>query len=250
MSIEVVTYANKSQGMFEDLVNNEFGVPVTVLGWGTKWNGYSDKSKGVIKHLEKKRDDDLVVFVDGFDSKINRIPDGVAEIFKECGCKVLMSKDPRSFEFLMTKELIFGSCTSNSMANAGMYMGYAKELREMLVDEAAQKCTDDQVNLNTLCKKYDYIKVDEDNKIFKNFGPFDKNYETDAYFVSFPGSPSWSRYSRAVLEYTQFMYIYVMCALILGLVFTPKNKSIILPILLAYTAMYVFMSDKSCTKTV
>ena len=31
MSVEIVTYANKSQGMFEELVNNEFGVPIKVL---------------------------------------------------------------------------------------------------------------------------------------------------------------------------------------------------------------------------
>jgi hypothetical protein len=39
MSLEIVTYANKSQGMFEELVNNEFGVPVTVLGWGPSGMG-------------------------------------------------------------------------------------------------------------------------------------------------------------------------------------------------------------------
>jgi hypothetical protein len=59
--------------MFEELVNNEFGVPIKVLGWGTKWNGFSDKSKGLVEHLKTKNDDDdIVVFVDGFDSKVNR----------------------------------------------------------------------------------------------------------------------------------------------------------------------------------
>ena len=41
--LEIVTYANKSFGMFEELVNNEFKVPVRVLGWGSKWNGFTDK---------------------------------------------------------------------------------------------------------------------------------------------------------------------------------------------------------------
>jgi hypothetical protein len=72
MSLEIVTYANKSQGMFEELVKNEFGVPVKVLGWGKKWNGYSDKSKGLLEYMKTKNDEDIIVFVDGFDSKINK----------------------------------------------------------------------------------------------------------------------------------------------------------------------------------
>mgnify|MGYP001172397344 CR=1 FL=1 len=85
MTVEIVTYANKSQGMFEELVNNKFDVPIKVLGWGTKWNGFSDKYKGVYKYLENKSDDDIVIFIDGFDTKINRNPHNVVELFKECG---------------------------------------------------------------------------------------------------------------------------------------------------------------------
>ena len=83
MSLEIVTYANKSQGMFEELVKNEFGVPVKVLGWGKKWNGYSDKSKGLLEYMKTKNDEDIIVFVDGFDSKINKPITDVVKIFKE-----------------------------------------------------------------------------------------------------------------------------------------------------------------------
>ena len=56
MSVEVVTYANKSFGMFEELVNNDHGVKVKVLGMGKKWNGYIDKSIGLLRiHRNKKR---------------------------------------------------------------------------------------------------------------------------------------------------------------------------------------------------
>ena len=67
MSFEIITYANKSQGMFEELVNNKFGVPIKVLGWGTKWKGFSDKTEGVLKYLETKNDTDIIVFLDGLD---------------------------------------------------------------------------------------------------------------------------------------------------------------------------------------
>ena len=248
MSAEIVTYANKSQGMFEDLVNNKFGVPVTVLGWGRKWNGYSDKSKGLLEYMKTKNDEDIIVFVDGFDTKINKSPENVLELFKECHCRVLLSKDPENFSDI-GRSLIFGQCTDKSMANAGMYMGYVKELTMMLQDEADMKCLDDQINLNTLCKKYNFISVDEEEKIFKNFGPMDKKHESDAIFVSYPGSPSFNRYTRAIVEYTQFLYIYVLCLLVLGLALFPQRQKVLLPILIIFTSFYVLVADKSCTES-
>lgn len=41
--------------MFEELVNNEHGVKVKVLGMGKKWNGYIDKSIGLLKYMETKK---------------------------------------------------------------------------------------------------------------------------------------------------------------------------------------------------
>ena len=153
MSLEVVTYANKSFGMFEELVNNEHGVNVKVLGMGKKWNGYIDKSIGLMKYIETKKDDDIIVFVDGFDTKINKDISNVKSLFESYDCKVLVSKDPR----LMNKFgeiFVFGNCNDNDVANAGMYMGYVKNLKIILKESIQMKCEDDQVNLNTLCKKY------------------------------------------------------------------------------------------------
>ena len=246
MTFEVVTYANKSQGMFEDLINNEFGVPVKVLGWGRKWNGYSDKSKGLLEYMKTKNDDDIIVFVDGFDTKINKSPENVTELFKECNCRVLMSKDPENFSDI-GRSLIFGQCTEKSMANAGMYMGYVKELTAMLQDEADMKCLDDQINLNALCKKYNFITVDEEEKIFKNFGPLDKKQESDAIFVSYPGSPGLQRYSRAIVEYMQFLYVYVILILVLAMIVFPKYDIRIFFALMVYVASYVMILDKTCT---
>ena len=248
MSLEIVTYANKSRGMFEELVNNEFGVPVTVLGWKTKWNGFSDKYKAMSKHLETKGDDDIVIFLDGFDTKINKNPREVVELFKECDCKVLVSKDPEVPGKPLT-HLIFGKCGKKSTANSGLYMGYSKELKSVIDEALAEKCEDDQTNINTVCQKSEFVKVDEEEKIFKNFGPLDKKHDTDAIFVSYPGSPSIGRYSRAIIEYTQFLYMYILCLIILGLAFFPQRQKFLLPILILFTAFYTFVADKSCTET-
>lgn len=246
MTVEIITYANKSQGMFEELVNNKFDVPIKVLGWGTKWNGFSDKYKGVYKYLENKNDDDIIIFLDGFDTKINKNPQNVLELFKKYDCRVLVSKDPEVPGKTLT-HMIFGICGDKSTANSGLYMGYTKELKSVLDETLSKKCEDDQTNLNTVCQKFEYIKVDEDEKIFKNFGPMDKKRESDAIFVSYPGSPGFVRYTRSISEYMQFFYIYILCVLILALSLFPQYQRILLTLLIFVLSFYIFFADKSCT---
>jgi len=246
MSMEVVTYANVSRGMLEELVNNEFDVPVKVLGWGTKWRGYSDKTRGVLEYMKTKDDDDIIVFVDGFDTKILRDMSGLHEAFRSYDCRVLLSKDPELSGGLLTR-VIFGTCKKNGTANAGMYMGYVKELREMLTEEVNMRCQDDQRNFNALCDRYNFIKVDEHERVFKNVSPYTAHVKTDAYFKSFPGTVSLDRYVRAIHEYTQFVYIHVACILIACMILFPRYEKIFVYLLIALIAIFAFLSDKSCT---
>lgn len=240
--VYITTYANKSQGLFDDLVNNEFGVNVEVLGWGTKWNGFTDKFKGVMKYLDTRNDDDIVVFIDGFDSKINKSTKDLEDRFKKLDCKVLLSKDPAKIT-----RLVFGTCKNNIVANSGMYMGYTRELKEVIGAALSLKCNDDQVNMNTVCNKYDFIRIDEDEIIFKNFIPINKRVDTDAIFVSFPGTINFMRYFRGIQEYTQYFYIHILSLIIIGLILFPSKTHILLPILLGFSSFYTFFADKSCT---
>jgi len=128
-----------------------------------------------------------------------------------------------------------------------MYMGYVKELREVLQAEADLHCEDDQVNLNGLCRKYNFVKVDKDEKIFKNFSPIQKIKTSDAIFVSFPGTLGINRYWRGLFEYTQFVYIYILCLLVLGMAFFPQKQGILVTTLVLYTTFYALAADKSCT---
>jgi len=241
MSVEIVTYANKSQGMFEGLVNNKFGVPIRVLGWGTKWNGFSDKSKGLVEHLKTKRDDDIVVFIDGFDSKVNRNPIDIVKLFKQYNCKVLFSKANNPGDFIL------GTCTNGLSANAGMYMGYVKELRQVLEEELAIHCQDDQLNLNTLCKNYNFINIDDKQILFENMNQIGVDKDSDAIFVSYPGKISFDRISRGFVEYTQFIYIYILCLLIIGMGIFPNYSNVFLSLLIGLVLFYILLADKSCT---
>ena len=243
MSLEVVTYANKSSGMFEELINNEHGVKVKVLGMGKKWNGFSDKFIGLLEYMETKNDDDIIVFVDGFDTKINKDISNVKSLFESYNCKILVSKNP----IVLNDSFRFKKCDDKNVANSGMYMGYVKHLKIILKESVQMKCVDDQVNLNSLCKKHNFIKVDDKELIFKNFSPFDKKESVNAVFVSFPGSITLERISRQPKEYIQFFYIHVLFINIALLALFPKKQNYLLSSLLFFTTFYVFYADKSCT---
>jgi len=243
MSLEVVTYANKSSGMFEELINNEHGVKVKVLGMGKKWNGFSDKFIGLLEYMETKNDDDIIVFVDGFDTKINKDISNVKSLFESYNCKILVSKNP----IVLNDSFRFKKCDDKNVANSGMYMGYVKHLTILLKESVQLKCLDDQVNLNSLCKKYDFIKIDDKELIFKNFATLDKKESVNAVFISFPGSITLERISRHPKEYMQFYYIYILLINIALLAVFPKKQNYLLSSLLFFTTFYVFYADKSCT---
>lgn len=245
MSVEIVTYANKSFGLFEELIHNEFDVPIKVLGWGKKWNGYSDKSKGLLEYIyESKNDDDLIIFIDGFDSKINKKPENIKEIFDSYNCKVLFSKDPESFSKLVTR-IIFPTC-GDAVANAGMYAGYVKYLKIILEDELARTCQDDQVNFNTMCNEYDFIKVDKEQRLFENIATTNHGKSSDAVFVSYPATLGFTRAYRSLTEYLQYLYVYIaVTVFVASIVF--NQVPIGIGILLALTIFYVLKADKSCT---
>jgi len=245
--MEVVTYANKSHGLFEELIHNEYDVPVRVLGWGTKWNGFLDKYKGMVEYLKSKKDDDIVIFLDGFDTKINKDPKDVVSMFKACDCMMLVSKDPEPLGGYISHK-VFNACVGESIANSGLYMGYAKYLLQVLEDALRMTCEDDQRNLNALCGKYDFIKVDEDMKIFENVPPLTTRRTSDAVFVSYPASLSMERVVRSLREYSQFFKWQFIISMIILFAVLPNDYKW-LPVYIGLTGLllYALKADKSCT---
>jgi hypothetical protein len=243
---EIVTYANKSQGLFEELIHNEYDVPVRVLGWGTRWNGFLDKYKGMVEYLKGKDDDDIVVFLDGFDTRINKDPKDIEQLFKSYECGMLVSKDPEPLGGYISRK-VFETCNKGNIANSGLYMGYVKYLRQVLEDALSMKCEDDQRNLNQLCSKYDFIKVDEEQVIFENIAPLTMNKNSDAIFVSYPATLSLQRVVRSLQEYSQFFKWQFIISMVVLLVLLPSNYKWV-PMYMGIVAIlvYALMADKSC----
>ena len=200
--MKIITYATHRFGTFNTLIKS---VPhIIVLGWGTKWTGFMDKFNAVLKYLESVPDDEVVMFVDGFDSIIKKDLSDVEQVFRNMNCKVLISGHNKNFITTYILSRVFTKC-DNIVVNSGLYMGYTKYLKYILKQALNSGEDDDQRALNMICNTVSFIKVDNDRIIFENcFNNEECIKNSDAFVVQTPGQLSVQRYSRAVKEYSKY----------------------------------------------
>lgn len=220
--MKIITYATHRFGTFNTLIET---VPdIIVLGWGTKWTGFMDKFKGVLEYLESVPDDEIVIFVDGFDTVIKKDLSDVEHVFKRMNCKILISESSGISRYIDRK--IFTEC-NNVIANSGLYMGYCGYVKFMLQEALKSGEDDDQRAMNMVCNKVSFIRIDTDCIIFENCFNSEKCVKkSQAYIVGTPGKLSVQRYSRAVKEYSSY--------------FIPE---LVIIIIILY-----FLVQKTCTK--
>jgi len=226
---QVITYATHDQGMYQDLINNEFGIPIKTLGFGTKWKGFTDKVKGFVKYLNTCEPDTIVIFIDGFDSAIVKPLDVVIQRFLDYDTEILLSQD-NCISYLKPLTIkIFGTCQNNITVNSGLIMGYVRSLKKLYTYlDKKNESTDDQRNLNSACKYFkNMIKIDMNKTVFTNLKPTEieritKNFTNlDTCFVQLPGEISYDRViRRGTKEYYPFIkkeveWIVSLCLIII-----------------------------------
>tara|TARA_A100001015_G_C14759066_1_gene620627 strand:- start:64 stop:831 length:768 start_codon:yes stop_codon:yes gene_type:complete len=251
--IHIVTYATHNEGSYNELMKSNI---VKNLGWGKKWNGFKDKFIAIEKYTKNLVDigkgHDIVIFVDGFDTKIrknfdiNQIVENFYNIVGEEG-GILVSNDPMLASFTRR---IFGTCKNNCIANTGLYMGNAWKLNQLLKESLEYKCKDDQIVFNNLCEKHE-VHIDYNNTIFKNLNYGEKEDFRESFFIQTPGKISYNRYYRALFEYSQFFILYIILSysFIIYLIVKNNHKKrtnhIILLAVLLFILFY-YNIDKSC----
>ena len=241
--IYFVTYATHSEGMFEKLVNNKFGIHVDVVGWGTKYTGHTDKYRGVLDYLKSKKDDDIVCFVDGFDSEFVKPEKDIYLRFMESGSKVIVSKDV-PIKFAMVSKFIFPTC-KNVNINTGLYIGYVKYLKVLLNDALQSTCKDDQLIMSRLCERHDFIDIDTKYILFENDTPAPTD---DPCIVSYPGQiMTWRKVVFNVKSNSQYFVDIVALVLLLVAYKVPSIRLYVAVLLLVI--LFFFTTgrvDSSC----
>jgi len=257
-SYEIVTVATHYEGMLESLVHNKYNEEIKILGMGQKWTGFKMKYDLIYDHIENLPDDMIIIFLDGFDSEIVGHVDKAIERFKQQHYKVLFSVEVYTNGF-GSEAIIFPKCNNNKyFANTGLYMGYVKELKQVLKACIQETCKDDQVILNNLCKTFPFIGVDDKEVIFQNikhpiFSFGQQKYNDKAIFIGYPGYPTFNRNIRFFIEYGQFVlpFIFLFYLLCLWLIYKYANKKN-QPILFILTSILLFIwlynMDYSCVK--
>jgi hypothetical protein len=253
MNAEIITVATHEEGLLKQLLNNKQKIDIKVLGFGQKWTGFQMKSELVYEYIKDLPDNKIIIYLDGFDSTINGTSQEAVRRFMNKKSKVLFSKDVES-PFYGLERFVFPTCGVN-IANCGMYMGYVKYLKQLLKEILSKKCNDDQVVVNRLCKKFNFIEIDNEENIFKNIYNTRKLENelpnSTALFFSQPGSLSSKRVIRALFEYGQYFipYLLFIYAVIVYLWFRSKKIYHIIVLSILFIIYYTKM-DKSCTKYV
>lgn len=246
---EIITVATHEYGLFNDLINNKFNIKITVLGMNQIWEGFQMKSKLINEYIKNLADDKIVIIIDGFDTYINKNPKFAIKYFLKNNYKLLISKENNWI--LDIKKIIFkNTCKNtckNTIINVGMYIGYVKYVKIILQDINSTVCKDDQVTINKNCKRYDFLTVDINNKIFKNLLPFEKFTDKNSIFLQKPGTISFNRYIyRGIFEYSQFFLFYIIFFYILiNLIIIYKQKYNLL-FLNIFFIIFLYKIDKSC----
>lgn len=219
MDYEIVTYATHNQGLYQDLVSNKYTKTITVLGFGTKWVNYREsKIRSMYNYLLKTKDyKRIVIFLDGFDSVLNKNPDLAIEEFKKLNCKILLSVNTKD---TLASKIFFDRVYPNSCSkhwkdkyiiNTGMYMGYTDDLLKMyeVMLNSYPDVVEDQRLMNLCCEHLeDRIKLDKNEIIFQNVDWYDrKNVTINSIFIQYPGSGAgnlWNRFKRVPGDYGMF----------------------------------------------
>jgi len=156
--------------LFESCKKN--GKDLEVLGMGEVWQGFNWKYLIMIEYLKTLPMDDIVCFIDGYDviccRNLNQLVYEFKEIKKRTGCKLVVGHDKKS-TMMTLSVLFFGSCNNNNI-NSGMYIGYVKDMLEIIqkiYELNPKNDADDQVLMTEYCKKNkEEFYCDVESKLF------------------------------------------------------------------------------------
>jgi hypothetical protein len=171
--VTVATEKKYYMQYLEDSIKKNNG-ELIILGYGQKWEGFNWRNKLMIDFLEKINPDDIVCFIDGYDvlclRDLNLLKDKFIEIYNREKCKIIVGFEQHITMYnKYLSRYIFGTCKDNSI-NAGTYIGYSKDLVDILkkiITKNPDNDADDQSLLTKYCNYYiNDVYLDLKNELF------------------------------------------------------------------------------------
>ena len=174
--LKIITVATESKYYFPYLQNTikKNDGELVVLGYGKEWEGFSWKYDLMIQYLKKLNPTDIVCFVDGYDviclRNLKELPNQFMALKKKYNCKIIVGCDHYNNSVQKVfANFYFGFC-NNSPLNSGNYIGYAKDILEIILNihsQTTSNTSDDQILMNAYCNqnKKDFY-IDTKSEIF------------------------------------------------------------------------------------
>ena len=187
MKTHIITVATNSDLYFPYLVDSckKNGIPLTVLGYGEKWTGFTFRFDKMIQYLKKLDPNDVVCFIDGYDvicvRNLNEMTDVFLQLKNKNNCKIVIAENNIIMNNLynvvlyITVKTSFDKC-KNKLINAGSYIGQVKDILYVLEQiYTGDNTLDDQKILVKYCKSNpNDIYIDLKNELFLTIDrPFD-----------------------------------------------------------------------------
>ena len=187
MKTHIITVATNSELYFPYLVDSckKNGIPLTVLGYGEKWTGFTFRFDKMIQYLKKLDPNDVVCFIDGYDvicvRDLREMTDVFLQLKKKNNCKIVIAENNIIINNLynvvlyITVKTSFDKC-KNKLINAGSYIGQVKDILYILEQVyTGDNTLDDQKILVKYCKTNpNDFYIDLKNELFLTIDrPFD-----------------------------------------------------------------------------
>jgi hypothetical protein len=147
---------------------------LVILGYNQKWQGFNWRNILMKDYLKKLDPNDIVCFIDGYDvfclRDLRLLKAKFIEIIQREKAKIIVGYDNiKNFMDSIVVPIGYGKCKNTSL-NAGTYIGYVKDILNMIdkifvIDNNIT--ADDQVLLTKFCNSNkDYIYIDIKNELF------------------------------------------------------------------------------------
>ena len=177
-NLHIITVATESKFYFPYLIESckRNGKELKVLGMGKKWEGYNMRYNLMIDYLNTLQKYDIVCIIDGYDvlctRDLNELIPKFKEIQNRTKCKIIVGDDSFGYFFLFSP-LFFGKCKNESI-NAGTYIGYVKDILEIIqniYELNPKNDSDDQLLMTNYCQQNPTVfYIDKDSELFLKLG--------------------------------------------------------------------------------
>ena len=151
----VATHSERYLPVLEKMTADK-GFKLEKLGFGKKYQGHFMKDLEMIEFLKDKKEEDIAVFIDGFDTLMFGDKEELIEKFKKTEKKMIISVENVRSSFLNHSYQF--QKVQNKYINTGLYIGYCGFLRKFL-ETMYSKNYDKKSNQTT----WSYFLNSEDN---------------------------------------------------------------------------------------